>query len=62
MDSGSLQEVTQTLDVYVYKSLMQNANFSYSSAASFLQSIVGCILLIVSNIVVRKMDKESALL
>lgn len=62
MDSGSLQEVTQTLDVYVYKSLMQNANFSYSSAASFLQSIVGCILLIVSNIIVRKMDKESALI
>ena len=61
MDSGSLQEVTQTLDVYVYKSLMQNANFSYSSAASFLQSIVGCILLIVSNIIVKKVDKESAL-
>ena len=61
MDSGSLQEVTQTLDVYVYKSLMQNANFSYSSAASFLQSIVGCILLIISNMIVKKIDKESAL-
>ena len=62
MDSGALQEVTQTLDVYVYKSLMINANFSYSSAASFLQSIVGCILLIISNIIVSKMDKESALI
>ena len=62
MDSNALQEVTQTLDVYVYKSLMQNANFSYSSAASFLQSIVGCILLIISNIIVSKMDKESALI
>ena len=62
MDSNALQEVTQTLDVYVYKSLMQNANFSYSSAASFLQSIVGCILLIISNVIVSKMDKESALI
>lgn len=61
MDSGSLQEVTQTLDVYVYKSLMVNANFSYSAAAAFLQSAVGCILLIISNIIVSKMDKESAL-
>ena len=62
MDSGALQEVTQTLDVYVYKSLMQNANFSYSSAAAFLQSSVGCILLIISNIIIKKMDKDSALL
>ena len=62
MDSNALQEVTQTLDVYVYKSLMQNANFSYSSAASFLQSIVGCILLIISNVIVSRMDKESALI
>lgn len=62
MDSGSLQEVTQTLDVYVYKSLMQDANFSYSSAAAFLQSAVGCLLLIISNIIVSKMDKDSALI
>ncbi|MBR4341925.1 MAG: sugar ABC transporter permease [Lachnospiraceae bacterium] len=61
MDSGALQEVTQTLDVYVYKSLMQDANFSYSSAAAFLQSAVGCVLLIVANVIVSKMDKESAL-
>ena len=61
MDSGSLQEVTQTLDVYVYKSLMVNANFSYSAAAAFLQSAVGCILLIISNLIVSKLDKESAL-
>ena len=31
--------------VYVYKALMQQANFSYSAAASFLQNIVGCPLL-----------------
>ena len=61
MDSGALQEVTQTLDVYVYKSLMQNANFSYSSASAFLQSAVGCVLLIISNIIVKKLDNESAL-
>ena len=61
MDSGALQEVTQTLDVYVYKSLMVNANFSYSAAAAFLQSFVGCILLIISNVIIKKVDKDSAL-
>ena len=61
MDSGALTEVTQTLDVYVYKSLMVNANFSYSAAASFLQSFVGCILLVISNLIIRRVDKDSAL-
>ena len=62
MDSGSLQPVTQTLDVYVYKSLMVQANFSYSSAAAFLQSGVGCILLIIANIITQRIDRDSALI
>lgn len=62
MDSGALQEVTQTLDVYVYKALMQQANFSFSSAAAFLQSAVGCALLILSNFIIRHVDRDSALL
>jgi putative aldouronate transport system permease protein len=62
MDSGALQEVTQTLDVYVYKALMQQANFSYSSAAAFLQSAVGCTLLFLSTALIRRVDKDSALI
>lgn len=62
MDSGALQEVTQTLDVYVYKALMQQANFGYSSAAAFLQSAVGCVLLFLSNALIRRVDRDSALM
>ena len=62
MDSGALQEVTQTLDVYVYKSLLQQANFSYSSAAAFLQSAVGCVLLVLTNLFIRRLDSDSAIL
>ena len=62
MDSGALQEVTQTLDVYVYKALMQQANFSFSSAAAFLQSAVGCALLFLSNALIRRVDRDSALM
>ena len=61
LDSDSLQSVTQTLDVYVYKALMQQANFSYSAAASFLQSIVGTALLLATNTIIRKIDEESSL-
>ena len=62
LDSNSLQPVTQTLDVYVYKALMTQANFSYSAAASFLQNTVGCILLIIANAVIRKIDEDSSLI
>ena len=58
LDSNSLQPVTQTLDVYVYKALMQQANFSYSSAASFLQSSVGCVLLLIAHFVIKKLDRD----
>ena len=61
LDSNSLQPVTQTLDVYVYKALMNQANFSYSAAASFLQSLVGCLLLIAANLIIRKIDPDSSL-
>ena len=60
-DSNSLIDVTQTLDVYVYKALMQNNNYNYSSAVSLLQSVFGCILLIVANRVVKFIDPESGL-
>ncbi|MCR5108264.1 MAG: ABC transporter permease subunit [Lachnospiraceae bacterium] len=61
LDSNSLQSVTQTLDVYVYKALMQQANFSYSAAASFLQSVVGCILLVGANLIIKRIDEDSSL-
>jgi putative aldouronate transport system permease protein len=61
LDSNSLQPVTQTLDVYVYKALMQQANFSYSAAATFLQNVVGCTLLLIANAVIRKIDEDSSL-
>ena len=58
LDSDSLQGVTQTLDVYVYKALMQQANFSFSAAASFLQSSVGCALLLITHFVIKKLNKD----
>jgi len=60
-DSNSLIDVTQTLDVYVHKALIQSNNYNYSSAVALLQSVFGCILLIISNIVVKKIDPESGL-
>ena len=60
-NSGALYEVTQTLDVYVYNALMKNNDFGMSSAASFLQSVVGLILVVATNAIVKKQSKENAL-
>jgi len=60
-DSGSILSVTQTLDVYVYKALMQQNNYNYSAAVSLFQSVLGCILILISNKVVKRIDPESGL-
>jgi putative aldouronate transport system permease protein len=60
-DSNSIFDVTQTLDVYVYKATIESSNYGYSAAVSLLQNTLGCILLIVANLVVKKIDPESGL-
>ena len=60
-NSGALFDVTQTIDTYVYNALMQQGNISLSSAAGFYQSIVGFMLVMTANTIVRKLSEESAL-
>ena len=61
LDSGALYDVTNTVDTYVYRSLMVLNNVSIASAGSTYQAIVGFALVFGVNLVVRKMDKENAL-
>lgn len=61
MDSGLLYDTTQTIDTYVYRGLMQLGDIGMSSAAGFYQSMVGFILVLVSNTIVRKVERESSL-
>ena len=60
-NSGPLISVTQTIDTYVYRGLMQTNNIGMSSAAGVYQSVVGFILVVTANFVVRKVDNESSL-
>ena len=60
-DSGPLIGVTQTIDTYVYRGLMQTNNIGMSSAAGVYQSIVGFVLVVTANFIVRKEDSESSL-
>lgn len=63
MDSGALADVTTTIPVYVYKNISNGgaASLGVASATSFIQSVVGCVLVIATNAIVNKIDSESAL-
>ena len=61
MNSGTLLDVTQTIDTYVYRGLTQSNNIGMSAAAGLYQSVVGFVLVLAANLIVRKIDKDSAL-
>lgn len=60
-NSGALYDVTQTIDTYVYRGLMELNDVGMSAAAGFYQSVVGFILVLAANAIVRKVDKDNAL-
>ena len=60
-NSGPLIKVTQTIDTYVYRGLMSSSNIGMSSAAGLYQSVVGFILVVTANAIVRKIDRDSSL-
>lgn len=61
MNAGMLFNVTQTIDTYVYRMLMVNNRVGMASAASFYQSIVGFVLVLGANFIVRRLNRENAL-
>ncbi|WP_270172367.1 ABC transporter permease [Paenibacillus sp. SYP-B4298] len=61
MDAGALHSTTNVIDTYVYRGLMQLGDIGMSSAAGLYQSVVGFMLVILSNYIVRTINKDNAL-
>ena len=61
MNSGVLVSTTNGIDTYVYRALIEQGNISMSSAAGVYQSLVGFCVVMLSNWIVRKVDKDQAL-
>ena len=61
LNAGALLDVTNTIDTYVYRALMVNNNISIASAASTYQAVVGFVLVLAVNMIVRKVDRENAM-
>lgn len=60
-DSGILYSTTQVIDSYVLHAIFKNSNFGFTAATSFFQSIVGLLLMLFANWLVRKIEPENAL-
>ena len=60
-NSGILYDTTQVIDSYVLNAIFKNSNFGFTAATSFFQSVVGLLLMLFANFMVRKIEPENAL-
>jgi putative aldouronate transport system permease protein len=61
LNSGAVYSTTNVIDTYVFRGLLQLGNIGMSSAAGMYQSVVGFILILLSNYAVKKFSSEDAL-
>ncbi|MBR5340711.1 MAG: sugar ABC transporter permease [Erysipelotrichaceae bacterium] len=61
LGNGMLYSTTQTIDTFVYRALMISNNVGQSSAASVFQAVIGFVLVMISNLLVRKINPENSL-
>lgn len=60
-NSGSLYDVTNTIDTYVYRAMMAPGGIGRSAATGLLQALVGFAMVVLSNTLVRKVSKSDAI-
>ena len=61
LNSRMLYPVTDVIDTFVYRALMDVGDMGMASAAGFCQSVVGFFLVITVNFVVKKISEENAI-
>lgn len=60
-NNSVLFPTTDIIETYVYRAMMNSFNFSQSSAVGLFQSVVGFIIVIGANKLVKVLDEDSAL-
>lgn len=60
-NSGALYNATDVIDTYVYRALKTLNDYGMSTAVGLYQSMVGLVLVVLSNGLIRKIDPDSAL-
>lgn len=60
-NSGALYATTNTIDTYVYRALISAGGIGRSAAASVFQSVIGFVMVMATNLIVRKTSAENAI-
>lgn len=60
-NSGPLFSTTNVIDTYIYRALKETGDIGMSAAANLYQSVVGFVMVVAVNFIIRRVDKESAL-
>ncbi|MFD0671505.1 ABC transporter permease subunit [Cohnella sp. GCM10027633] len=60
-DSGMTYPTTDIIDTYVYRALRVHGDIGMSTAIGLYQSVVGLVLVVVTNYIVRKVSEENSL-
>jgi putative aldouronate transport system permease protein len=60
-NAGAIYPATQVIDTYVYQTFIVMGDIGMSSAAGLYQALVGFLLVLATNLVIRKISKEDAL-
>lgn len=61
MKTATTNAVGSIIDTYVYEQGIQGAKFSFSTAVGLFKNVIGLVLLVATNLVVRKINPESSL-
>lgn len=59
--TAALRNVSEVIDTYIYKLLIQSQNISQSAAISFVQSVIGFTLIFFANKIVKRYDPDRAI-
>lgn len=59
--NGQLYKTTDVIDTYVFRSLLTNTNMGMTAAATFYQSFLCFVIIMIVNAVVKRIDEDYAL-
>lgn len=59
--SGTLEKVTSVIDTYVFRMLMDSNEVGIGAAIGLFQSVVGLVLIVTTNAIVKRIEADNAL-
>ena len=60
-NSPALYDTTQVLDSYVLNAIMSSTDYGMTAATTFYQSIIGFVMVVGTNLIIRKISPDNAL-